>query len=154
MPNSQEVDLWRRFFFDDVGYNPCCSIYFMSSSTREVARFICVLGEYLSEEVLRTQVNHGSLTRPSAPAMVGGRCHDDHLHGGVVELFSSEVSFSIKEVVMKFGEAQCNLRRLDSRCVRVLAEIGHLRLQPSAERVVTFQPGEQNQICIKFFHWR
>ena len=66
--------------------------------------------------------------------MVGGRCHDDHQHGGVVELLSSEVSSSIKEVVMKFGEAQCNLRRLDSRCVRVLYEIGHLRLQPSAER--------------------
>ena len=60
----------------------------------EVTRFICVQGEYLSEEVLWTQINHESLTRPSAPAMVGGRCHDDLLHGGVVELFSSEGSSS------------------------------------------------------------
>ena len=96
VPNSQEVDLWRRFFFDDVGYNPCCSIYFMSGSTREVARFICVLGEYLREEVLRMQINPESLTRPSAPAMVGGRCHDDYQQGRVVELLSSEGSSSVQ----------------------------------------------------------
>ena len=71
MPNSQEINLWRLVFFDDVGYNPCCFIFFKSSSTREVARFICVQGEYLSEEVLWTQINHESLTRPSAPVMVG-----------------------------------------------------------------------------------
>ena len=40
------------------------------------------------------QIYPESLTRPSAPAMVGGRCHDDYLHGGVVELFSSEGSSS------------------------------------------------------------
>ena len=42
------------------------------------------------------QIDPESLTRPSAPAMVGGRCHDDHLHGGVVELFSSEGSSSFE----------------------------------------------------------
>ena len=101
VPNSQEVDLWRRFFFDDVGYNPCCFIFFKSSSTREVARFICVLGEYLSEEVLRMQINPESLMRPSAPAMVGGRCQDDHHQGRVVELFSSEVSYSAEGVMVE-----------------------------------------------------
>ena len=59
---------------------------------RGVARFCCVLGEYLSEEVFWTQINQESLTRSSAPAMVGGRCQDDHQQGRVVELFSSEVS--------------------------------------------------------------
>ena len=33
--------------------------------------------------------------RPSAPAMVGGRCYG-HLQGGGVELFSSEGSFSLE----------------------------------------------------------
>ena len=63
-----------------------------SSSDRGVARFCCVLGEYLSEEVFWTQINQESLMRSSAPAMVGGRCHDDHQEGGDVELFSSEGS--------------------------------------------------------------
>ena len=87
------------FLFDDVGYNPCCSIYFESSSMREVARFCCVLGEYLSDEVVWTQIYKESLTRPSAPSMVGGRCYN-HQQGGVVELFSSEVSSSSTEVVV------------------------------------------------------
>ena len=65
-----------------------------SSSDRGVARFCCVLGEYLSEEVFWTQINQESLMRSSAPAMVGGRCHDDLFHGRVVELFSSEGSSS------------------------------------------------------------
>ena len=38
------------------------------------------------------QIDPESLTRPSAPAMVGGRCQDNHQQGRVVELFSSEVS--------------------------------------------------------------
>ena len=67
----------------------------------EVARFICVQGEYLSEEVLWTQINHESLMRPSAPAMVGGRCQDDHHQGRVVELFSSEVSSSAEGVMVE-----------------------------------------------------
>ena len=57
-----------------------------------MARFFCILGEYLSEEVVWVQIDPESLTRPSAPAMVGGRCQDDHQQGRVVELFSSEVS--------------------------------------------------------------
>ena len=80
-----------------------------------MARFICVLGEYLSEEVFWTQINQESLTRSSAPAMVGGRCHDDHLHGGVVELFSSEGSSSDGGGdVVDLGK-RSNLRSLDSR---------------------------------------
>ena len=67
-----------------------------SSSDRGVARFCCVLGEYLSEEVFWTQINQESLMRSSAPAMVGGRCHDDHQEGGDVELFSSEGSSSFE----------------------------------------------------------
>ena len=105
----------EAFFFDDVGYNPCYSTYFRSSSSREVARFICVLGEYLSEEVLRTQVNHESLTRPSAPAMVGGRCNDDLLQGGVVELFSSEGSSSDQGGDGVDLGKRSNLRGLDPR---------------------------------------
>ena len=45
-----------------------------SSWTREVARFCCILGKYLSEEVVWVQIDPESLTRPSAPALVGGRC--------------------------------------------------------------------------------
>ena len=63
-----------------------------SSWTRGVARFCCILGKYLSEEVVWVQIDPESLTRPSAPAMVGGRCQDDHQQERVVELFSSEVS--------------------------------------------------------------
>ena len=72
-----------------------------SSWTREVARFCCILGKYLSEEVVWVQIDPESLTRPSAPAMVGGRCQDDHQQGRVVELFSSEVSSLSSEVVVK-----------------------------------------------------
>ena len=72
-----------------------------SSWTREVARFCCILGKYLSEEVVWVQIDPESLTRPSAPAMVGGRCQDDHQQGRVVELFSSEVSSLSSEVLPK-----------------------------------------------------
>ena len=47
------------------------------------------------------QIYPESLTRPSAPAMVGGRCQDDHQQGRVVELFSSEVSSLSSEVLPK-----------------------------------------------------
>ena len=101
MPNSQEVALWRLFFYDDVGYNPCCAIKLERQQLdKGVARFICVLGEYLSEEVFWTQINTESLTRPSALAMVGGRCNDDLHQGRVVELFSSEGSSLSSEVVV------------------------------------------------------
>ena len=72
-----------------------------SSWTREVARFCCILGKYLSEEVVWVQIDPESLRRPSAPAMVGGRCQDDHQQGRVVELFSSEVSSLSSEVLPK-----------------------------------------------------
>ena len=57
-----------------------------------MARFFCILGEYLGEEVVWVQIDPESLTRPSALAMVGGRCQGDHQQGGAVELFSSEGS--------------------------------------------------------------
>ena len=45
------------------------------------------------EEDSRAEINKGPMTRPSALAMVGGRCQDGHHHEGVVdELFSSEVN--------------------------------------------------------------
>ena len=47
------------------------------------------------------QIYPESLTRPSAPAMVGGRCKDDLQQGRVVELFSSEGSSSSTEVLPK-----------------------------------------------------
>ena len=45
-----------------------------SSSTREMARFCCILGEYLIKEVVWMQIYPEQLTRPSTLAMVGGRC--------------------------------------------------------------------------------
>ena len=50
----------EAFFFDNVGYNTCCSIYFESSWTREVARFCCILGEYLMRRLFgcRSTMNH------------------------------------------------------------------------------------------------
>ena len=47
------------------------------------------------------QIYPEPLTRPSAPAMVGGRCQDDHQQGRVVELLSSEVSSLSSEVLPK-----------------------------------------------------
>ena len=45
------------------------------------------------EEDSGAEINKGPMTRPSALAMVGGRCQDGHHHEGVVdELFSSEVN--------------------------------------------------------------
>ena len=54
------------------------------------------------------ELDHGSLTRSPTLAMVGDRCMG--FHGGGVELFSSEVISSLKEVGWK--EAQC-VRRLE-----------------------------------------
>ena len=104
----------------------------MSSSTREVARFICVLGEYLREKVLGTQINPESLTRPSAPAMVGGRCYNHH-QGGGVELLSSEGSSSAEEVMVEnWGSLQPH-ERLGSKVCGGPDDDGHLsELQPSA----------------------
>ena len=92
-----------------------------SSWTRGVARFCCILGKYLSEEVVWVQIDPESLTRPSAPAMVGGRCMVVTIIGMVffnikvltivltglvslastkkfmVEFLNSEDNFSIKE---------------------------------------------------------
>ena len=79
------------------------------------------------------QINQESLTRPSAPAMVGGRCHDDHLHGGAVELFSSEGSSSAEEVMVEnWGNLQTH-ERLGSKVCGGPDDDGQLsQLQPSA----------------------
>ena len=54
------------------------------------------------------ELDQGSLRRSPTLAMVGDRCMG--FHGGGVELFSSEVISSLKEVGWK--EAQC-VRRLE-----------------------------------------
>ena len=104
-----------------------------SSSDRGVARFCCVLGEYLSEEAFWMQINQESLMRSSAPAMVGGRCQDDHHQGRVVELFSSEGSSLSEEVMVEnWGNLQPH-ERLGSKVCGGPDDDGHLsQLQPSA----------------------
>ena len=124
----------------------------------EVARFICVQGEYLSEEVLWTQINHESLTRPSAPTMVGGRCQDDYQQGRVVELLSSEGSSSVQGGDGGEWGKLASSRKVGivTRCVGVLAEMDtSINCSPQLEGAGIFQPGvnrgiEMNQFDIKF----
>ena len=51
---QSRIQAWRLFFCDDVGFNPSCAIKLeWQQHEKGVARFICVLGEYLSEEVFK-----------------------------------------------------------------------------------------------------
>ena len=67
------------------------------------------------------QIDPESLTRPSALAMVGGRCQGDYQQVGAVELFSSEDSSQGGGEDLRNLEISHLVGR-SRRCVGVLAD--------------------------------